>query len=107
MMVPRESEAPDRGGRGDGEETSAEGQVRHHLQLRGERREEAPLRQARRQGPPGQVRGDGGRVVSRFAKLPRPAFARRAGPEEKEPAGKVSKGLARRAALLQEADAVL
>jgi hypothetical protein len=45
--------------------------------------------------------------VGRFANLPRPAFARRAGPDEKTTAGTLCRGLARRAAMLREAGAVL
>lgn len=45
--------------------------------------------------------------MSRFSNLPRPSFAPRAGPDEKSATGKVCRGLARRAAMLREADAVL
>src|SRR5207248_9101648 len=45
--------------------------------------------------------------MSRFANLPRPSFARRAGPDEKTPAGLMSRGMTRRAAMLHEASAVL
>jgi hypothetical protein len=45
--------------------------------------------------------------MSRFANLPRPSFGRRAGADEGRPAGTVARGLARRAAMLHEAQAVL
>jgi hypothetical protein len=45
--------------------------------------------------------------MSRFANLPRPSFARRAGADECRPPGTVARGLARRAAMLHEAQAVL
>ena len=45
--------------------------------------------------------------MSRFANIPRPSFARRAGPDAKTPAGLVCRGMTRRAAMLHEAAAVL
>jgi hypothetical protein len=45
--------------------------------------------------------------MTRFANLPRPAFGRRAGPDEEGPGGHLVRGLNRRAALLHEAQAVL
>src|SRR5262249_11229746 len=60
--------------------------------------EKAPGVQARPQGQVEQVR-----LMSRFAHLPRPSFARRPGADEKTPGGLVCRGVTRRAAMLAEA----
>jgi hypothetical protein len=45
--------------------------------------------------------------MSRFANLPRPSFARRAGLDEKTPTGLMCRGMTRRGVMLHEASAVL